>query len=167
MSKTRILVLTAFLGSLIAVSTRFLGIYGATGYYHMGDGVLFFSALILPPMWAFFAAAVGSSLANLLGGLIQWAPWTFFIKGTAALLISWLARGRGTPRTIAGLVAGSLVIIVGYGLGTWFYYGWPAVAPETYGNLGQTGLGIVLALVLRTALKEPLKGLGVRIKAKG
>ena len=157
MSKTQQLVLTAVLGSLIAVSTRFLGVYGATGYYHLGDGMVFLSALILPPAWAFGAAGVGSGLANILGGLIQWAPWTFVIKGTAALLVSWMARGRGTPRTIAALIGGSLVIIVGYALGTWFYYGWPAVAPETYGNLGQTGLGIVVALILRAALKNHLK----------
>ena len=41
---------------------------GTGGYIHPGDALVILSGVILGPGWGFLAAAVGSAMADLLGG---------------------------------------------------------------------------------------------------
>ncbi len=139
----------AVFAALIMLATMFLRIPGATGYYHLGDGLIYACAILLGPAMGGMAAAVGSALADGLSGYAVWAPWTFVIKGLTAAVVGIMAR-RDSPAVgmVLAMVAGALVTVVGYGAATYVMYGAPAVIPETYGNLAQTGIGVVVGLLL-------------------
>ncbi len=146
---TRRLTFGAVFGALIMLATMFLRIPGATGYYHLGDGLIYACAILLGPATGGMAAAVGSSLADLLGGYAAWTLPTFFIKGMTAVVVGVIAAGSTSViRNACAMIAGALVTIAGYGVATYFIYGAPAVLPETYLNLAQTGLGVLIGLLL-------------------
>ncbi len=146
---TRRLTFGAVFGALIMLATMYLRIPGATGYYHLGDGLIYASAILLGPVTGGMAAAIGSSLADLLSGYAVWTLPTFIIKGLTAVVVGYIATGSTSLiRNACAMIAGALVTIVGYGVATYFMYGAPAVLPETYFNLAQTGLGILIGLLL-------------------
>ncbi len=146
---TRRMVLGAVFAALILMATTFLKIPGATGYYHLGDGFIYAAAVLLGPVLGGMAAAVGSMLADVLGGYAIWAPWTFVIKGLTAIAVGLVAyRARSWPRIGLGMVLGAAVTIAGYALAAYVMYGFAAVLPETYFNVAQTGFGILIGFAL-------------------
>lgn len=145
MAKSRTLTATALFAALITVGTLYLKVPGPTGYYHMGDGLVYTAAIVLGLWPAAFAASVGSALADVLGGAAVFAPWTFVIKGLTAVVVAFAARGG---RNVLAMLLGALVTVVGYAAATAILYGPPAAVAETLGNLLQVGVGVILALVL-------------------
>ncbi len=151
----RVMTTAAMFAALIAIATMYLRIPGPTGMYHLGDGIIYACALLMGPGPAALAAAVGSAGANLLLGLPQWAPWTFVIKGLTAAVIGAIGTRRPAwGRNLAAMAAGALITICGYALATWVMYGWAAVPVEIYGNIGQTGFGIIIGAVLFSVLRR-------------
>ena len=61
------------------------------GYINLGDCIVLLSGWLLSPVYGFFAAGLGSALADLFSGYAAYAPATFLIKGLMALI----ACGRG------------------------------------------------------------------------
>ena len=49
------------------------------GYIHAGDALVLLAAYVLGPLWGSLAAALGSSLADLMAGYVQYFPGTFVI----------------------------------------------------------------------------------------
>jgi uncharacterized membrane protein len=79
------IVLTSLAIAIIFVSTMFIKIPNAIdGYFNLGDGFVLLFAMILPPVPAFLAGAVGSALADLAGGYAYYFMATFIIKGLEA-----------------------------------------------------------------------------------
>ncbi len=153
---------SALFAALIMLATMFLRIPGATGYYHLGDGLIYACAVLFGPAMGGMSAAVGSALADWLSGYAVWAPWTFVIKGLAAVAIGFLASRRSPPLIhVLAMVAGAAITVIGYGLATYVMYGAPAVIPETYGNLAQTGVGIVVGMLLVWWKRIPLDDLSL------
>ncbi len=148
------LVLAALLASLVMVATMFLKVPTPTGYVHLGDGVIFGTALALGPALGAAAGAIGSSLADLLSGYAVWAPWTFVIKGGAGIIAGFLGRGRGKGARFVSLIAASVWIIAGYAVGTAKMYSPAAVGAEVLGNVVQTGSGIIIGLYLGPLLQR-------------
>ncbi|MFO8060499.1 MAG: ECF transporter S component [Bacillota bacterium] len=147
--QTRRLTFGAVFGALIMLATMYLRIPGATGYYHLGDGLIYASAVLLGPVTGGMAAAVGSSLADVLGGYAAWALPTFVIKGLTAVAVGILARGSASMiRGALAMICGAVITIAGYAGATYLMYGAPAVLPETYFNLAQTGFGVLIGLLL-------------------
>ena len=58
-----------------------------TGYIHLGDCMVFLSALFLGGGYGALAAGLGSMLADVIGGYFQWALPTLLIKAMMALFI--------------------------------------------------------------------------------
>ena len=140
---------------MIAMATLYLRIPGPTGYYHLGDGLIYAAAILLGPGVAAAAAAVGSALADVMGGYAVWALPTFIIKGLTALAIGTLAyRARAHSRVIAAMAVGALITIVGYSLVSYFVFGMAFALTELYGNLGQTASGMVIGWILVTVFRR-------------
>ncbi len=155
--KIKRMVWGAMFGAMIAVATLYLKIPAFPGYYHLGDGVIYAAAVLMGPVVGALAAGIGSALADVVGGYAIWAGPTFIIKFLTALVIGLLAyQARSWPRLIGGMAAGAAVTLIGYSITAYFLYGRQiAVAlAEFYGNLGQTGSGIVIGLVLVTLLRR-------------
>ena len=127
---TRRLTVGAAAAALIFVVTLFVKVPIPLGYANLGDGVIFLAAVFLPRKEAALAAAVGSALADLMGGFPVWIIPTLIIKygmveivaRTARDRTSWdgagpheLARAVGHPRMGAGLCVGRGGIHAGRG----------------------------------------------------
>ena len=81
------------LAALILVVTRFsaIPIMNGQGYLNLGDVTILFAAALLGPAAA-VPAAIGSALADVWAGYVQYAPATFIIKGLVALIAGLFLR---------------------------------------------------------------------------
>lgn len=116
------------------------------GYVHLGDGAIFLAALLLGPL-GIPAAAIGSGLADILGGYLVYALPTMLIKALVAL-IAWKIWKEGSfLRAVIAFVLAEAAMVAGYFAFESVMYGaaaaWAAVGP----NCIQGVAGLVLGLV--------------------
>ena len=98
----RQLVLSAMFAALCWAATMLVQIPTVAGYTNIGEGMCLLSGLVLGPWYGFFAAGIGSALADLISGYAYYVPATFVIKGLVALVAALLLRpllkkGRKLP----------------------------------------------------------------------
>ena len=126
----------------------------AIGYINLGDGVILIGAFLFGPM-AFFPAAIGSALSDLLAGYAQYIIPTFIIKGLMGGLSGALLR-KASPSVIRKILVGLLaevIMIAGYFVfeSLPFMYGPAAAAGSLLFNLIQ-GIAAVVIFVPVTAI---------------
>lgn len=155
------LALAASFTALTLLATVFIKIPlpGTQDYIHMGDGVLFLAAAVLPWPYAIAVGAVGEAMADILGGYAFWAPWTFVIKAVMAFVVSHLCLKYpdSLSRVAAAMAICTLINAGGYYLAGLVIYGNPFT-----GLLGLpfTALQTVAGAVLYLALQRPVRRLG-------
>ena len=95
------MVFTALLTALTVLFTLILKIpVGPDCYIHLGQPIVFLAVMALPRKYACFAGAVGTSLADILGGYAFWAPWTFVVQLTVVLVFGFfIDRARNSNGT--------------------------------------------------------------------
>ena len=127
------------------------------GYVHLGDGAIFLSVLLLGPLGV-PAAAIGSGLADILGGYMVYALPTMIIKAAVALIAWKVWKEDRWLRALIGFVLAELAMVAGYFAFESVMYGaaaaWGAVGP----NCIQGVAGVVLGMVCH-ALYPRLKRL--------
>ena len=135
-----------------------------TGYIHLGDAVIFLSVLLLGQKYGAAAAGMGSALADLLLGFAVWAPWTLVIKGGMGLIMGLLiAKAAKSQKenqilgvsayAILGMILAGIFMVAGYYVAEGVIYGNFIVALLGIPwNIGQFGLGMVLAVLIASAL---------------
>lgn len=178
-SPVRRIVLLALVSSVTLVATMFLKLQTPTGYIHLGDGVIYGAALAFGPTFAAISGAIGSSMADVLGGYVMWAPWTFVIKGVAGYIIGKLgslqnqekpgteipsgSRSKAGPRMgvrqVLAMVVGAIWTVAAYALATSILYSPAAALGESLGNLVQTGSGILIGFFLAPVLRSSVKNI--------
>lgn len=154
--------MAAMFASLICVSTMIIKVPSPLGgYVNLGDGLVLLSAFMMTPLYAFFASAIGSALADLLAGYAMYVPATFIIKGLMALAAHFIAsaiKKGGSGRTFAahtvGGAAAETIMIVGYFLFEGFIYGFAAVLANIPANAVQGLFGIVIGTVLARVFEK-------------
>lgn len=159
------IVMTAMMMCLVMIATMFIRvpIPGTQGYVHLGDSMVFLSVLILGWKYGAVASAFGGLLADVLGGAAAWAPWTFCIKGIMAVILGLIAmklserssisRGGFLFGEAAGMVLAGIFMVAGYYFAEGVMYGnWVAPVIGIPWNIGQFAVGMVIAVVLATAL---------------
>ena len=104
MKKTHLVYLVR---AALSAALIFLGIYIIkipipVGYIHFGDGFIYATAALLPPVYAAAAAAVGGFLSDLLAGYGMYAPWTAVIKALMAIPVTLLCRNNGFIARLRG-----------------------------------------------------------------
>lgn len=140
------------MAALIFVATYFfkLPVSITQGYIHLGDGFILLGAALLGTP-AIAAAAVGSALADLLGGYTLYILPTFLIKGAvAAVAVFALCRQHPMWLKVLGLIVAELVMVAGYFVVEWLVlgYGWAAAVGALVPNLVQGLSGVIIAAVL-------------------
>ena len=158
-NETKKLVFSALIAALVFVSTAFIQIPMGFGYVHAGDAMVLLAAAFLSPWYGFFAAALGSCMADLALGFVAYAPVTFVVKG-CMVLVFWAItkssenRKRPLVRQIVAAVAAELLMVLGYFVFEGFLYGFVAAAPSILFNAGQGAVGAALGLILVRVLKQ-------------
>lgn len=172
--KTMLLVLTAMMTAMVMVATTFFKVPNAFGYVHLGDGFVLLAAIILPKKYACFAGGVGAALADLYGGYVLWAPWTFFIKMIMVVFVQIffsmiirlidnekkVIRIAGLPLfEIAAYAIAAIWTAAAYYVAQGFIYGnWLAAVGEIPGNIMQAITGAVIAVFISAALSKTSLG---------
>ena len=131
--RTNKLVLTALMVCLVLLGTILfrIPVPMTQGYVHLGDAMVYTGVLLLGKKQGAVAAALGSSLADVLGGFAFWAPWSFFIK-------------------IVSMTAGGIIMCTGYLIAERVMYGsWAIAAIGLPWNAGQFAVGIAVALAMQ------------------
>lgn len=155
--ETKNLTKTAILAALIFFGTYFLKVPGINGYTHLGDCMIFIAVLIVGTKKGALSAAVGASLADLLGGYAQWVIPTFFIKAIMATIMGFITK-KIFPNLkfgwLIGAILGGIFQIIAYTLVRIPLYGLPTALAEIFGLICQTGSGIILSAIIISILSK-------------
>ena len=173
LKKTSVTVLTAMMMCIIMVAIFVfrIPIPFTQGYVNLSDGIIFIAIFILDKRHSVAAASLGCMMGDVLGGFAMWAPWTFFIKGMMALItvlmIEAFASKNLSPKAklaanIFSMTCGGLFMVFGYFVAEKVMYGtWAVAALGIPWNIGQFAVGIILALIITSALNKV--GIGKKI----
>ncbi|MGE5580453.1 MAG: ECF transporter S component [Bacillota bacterium] len=150
----------ALVASVVLVATMYLKWPTATGYIHLGDGIIYGAALAFGPGFAAVSGGLGSAMADVLGSYVNWAPWTLVIKAVAGWMIGRIGHGQGQRRQLLAMIAGAAWTVAGYATATSIMFSPAAALGESLGNLAQVGSGIVIGTVLAPVLARMAVGNG-------
>lgn len=159
-NKLRLLVTSAMLSALVCISTMVIQIPSPlNGYINLGDALILFAAWLLPPVYSFLAAGIGSALADLFSGYLVYAPATFVIKGCIALVAYYLykvisRKSDGVVSRVISAVVAELAMIIGYFVFEGFLYGFAPSLVNIPPNAVQGVAGVVLGVLLITIFKK-------------
>ncbi|MBQ4606231.1 MAG: ECF transporter S component [Clostridia bacterium] len=151
---TQKIIFSSMLAALVCVVTMVIKIPSPlSGYLNPGDCIVLLSGWLMPPLYGFLAAAVGSALADIFSGYMIYAPVTFLIKGIMALLASLgysLLRKKagGTVSHVLSGITAELFMILGYFAFEGILYGFAAAALNIPINALQGAVGLVLGILL-------------------
>ena len=142
------LTLCGVLAALVFVLTYFpkVPVPVTGGYVHLGDGAIFLAALLLGPL-GIPAAAIGSGLADLIGGYMLYVIPTVIIKGLVALVGCKLYKKGSWVSAVVAFVLAEAVMVLGYFVFECFTSGAPAAAAAILPNVVQGVAGVVLGLI--------------------
>ena len=152
--RTNKLVFTALMTCLVLLGTILfrIPIPMTQGYVHLGDAMIYIGVLLLGKKHGAVAAALGSSLGDVLGGFAFWAPWSFIIKFAMAFLAGSLIEKRSK---VFSLIAGGLVMCAGYLIAERVMYGsWALAAVGLPWNIGQFAVGIAVSLAAQPLIRS-------------
>ena len=158
--------MTALMASMVCVATMVIKIPSPLeGYLNIGDCIVLLCGWLLPPGYAFFAAGLGSALADLFSGYLIYAPATFVIKGAMAVIAFFCFKllnkrlGKLASQIIGGVIA-EIIMILGYFVFEGFLYGF---APSVV-NIPANGVQGVAGLILGVVLIKVLERLKISIE---
>ena len=158
--KTQKLVTAALMAALACVATMLIQIPSPLkGYLNVGDCVVLLSGWMLSPGYGFLAAGLGSALADLFSGYVTYAPATFLIKGTMALVafachaMMHKRLGGLAARVIGGVLA-EVVMVMGYFVFEGFLYGFAPSAVNIPANAMQGVAGVIIGMILVKLLEK-------------
>ena len=159
-SKTKKLVTAALMAALACVATMLIQIPSPLkGYLNFGDCVVLLSGWMLSPGYGFLAAGLGSELADLFSGYVIYAPATFLIKGTMALVAfacySMMHKRLGGlfSRVLGGVLA-EAAMVMGYFVFEGFLYGFAPSAVNIPANAMQGVAGVIIGMILIKLLEK-------------
>ena len=160
--KIKKLCFTALLTALTFVFTAYLHIPSANGYVHVGDGIIFLAACLLPVKYALFVGGTGALLADCLTGYAIFAPASVIIKCLSVLLFSSREEKIIQKRNLLALIGCALLCVGGYFIYEALVFGAGAALGEITGNITQSVFSSVLFVVSGAALDRT--GIGNSIK---
>ena len=120
------------------------------GYVHPGDGAIFLAAYLMGP-WAAVPAAVGSALADILGGYAVYALPTALIKGAMGWIAGRMIAEKKPLGNALVFVLCELIMVIGYFAFEWAMYGAGAAVGAVVPNLIQGAAGAALGIFMTKA----------------
>ena len=163
-SRTREMTLTALLVALVFISTKFINfklpISINGGLVHMGNTMLFMSAIVFGSKKGAAAGAIGMGMFDILSGFAVWAPFTILIRGVMGFIIGTIANAHGRDgksfvwNLVAIIIAGLWMLASYYSAEGLIYGNWLTPITSIPGNILQIVFGAVIGLPLASALKR-------------
>ena len=155
MEKTRKIIFASLFAALCCVLTMIIRIPSPLGgFINLGDAAVLASGCFLGGVYGFFAAGIGSSLADIFSGYIMYAPATFIIKGLMALLISVFYKKQKKSLLVFGALCSELVMCIGYYIYEGALYGFYESLINIPANIIQGVFGLFAGLILIGIFKK-------------
>ena len=154
----------ALFASLVFVVTYAIPpitIPATSGYFNVGETIIYTAALIFGPLVGALAGGVGAALADALLAP-QFAVGTLIIKGLEGAIVGFLPSrlhkvipNRSIAATVA-VVAGGFEMVLGYFLYEQIVLGYPLAAAlvEVPFNLVQMAVGLAVAIPVVHAVRQ-------------
>ena len=158
--KTKKIVISALIAALTCVATMIIKIPSPLkGYLNLGDCVVLLAGWTLSPVYGFFAAGIGSALADIFSGYATYAPVTFVVKGLMALIAFYGFKLlhktlHDLPSRIISGIAAESVMILGYYVFEGFIYGFVPSLINIPANAVQGVAGLILGVILVKLLQR-------------
>ena len=155
-TKTQTLVLASMLAALTCAATMIIKIPSPLhGYINLGDSIVLLSGWLLGPVYGFWAAGIGSGLADVFSGYLAYAPATFVIKGLMATVACMLYRCKANTATlVASGVTAEVLMVLGYLAFESLLYGFVPSLANVPANGVQGIAGVLFGVVLMKALEK-------------
>jgi uncharacterized membrane protein len=155
--------LAAVFGALVFVVTSLIppiAIPATSGYFNLGETIIYVAALVFGPLTAVLAGGIGSMLADLYLGFAFFAPGTLIIKGLEGAIVGFLnfklrkLIPNSTFRASLSILIGGLEMVLGYFLYETLALGYPFAAAlvEVPFNLVQMAIGLIVAIPIMHAV---------------
>ena len=154
MKTTQKIVFSALFSALTCVATMLIKIPSPMqGYLNLGDCVVLLSAWLLPPVYGFCSAGLGSMLADLFSGYATYAPATFIIKGVMALIahFGFKLLSKRLKSIVSQIISGAIAeifMVLGYLAFESCLYGFVPSLVNVLPNGCQGLAGLVLGVLL-------------------
>lgn len=158
--KLQRLVIAALFTAIVCVATFIVKIPSpaTNGYFNLGDCFVLLAGWLLGPVYGALAAGLGSALADILSGYVQYAPATFIIKALMAVAAYFICKALSSKPFIAKVVGGfaaEIIMVLGY-------FGYEAVilqyglaaAGSIISNVMQGIVGIIAAIIVATVIEK-------------
>jgi uncharacterized membrane protein len=171
--KTIDIVQISLMAAITFIATSIIHVPTFMGVLHLGDSMIFLSAILFGRKKSATASAVGMCLFDLINGYTLWAPFTFVIKGVMGYIAGSIAyrknyNGNNVSNNIFAFVVAGIWMIVAYYLGgtiiltlisKQFVLKQALIISlkDIPTNILQVVGGIVLALPLIAALKRKIR----------
>lgn len=149
------LALAAVFTALVCVATLALvvSIPATSGYFNLGETVIYVAALLFGSLVGATAGGVGAAIADMLVAA-QFAPGTLIIKGFEGAIVGFLnkkIRPRNSSLTVSAtisIIIGGLEMVAGYFIYEQLVLGYPLAAAlaEVPFNIVQMLVGLVIAI---------------------
>ena len=171
----RNIVLAGLMAAMICLATTFLHInVGTSGYIHLGDAIIYLTAVLLPTPYAVAAASIGGVLADIFSGAAVWAVPTAVIKAVMVLCFTAKNSRILCRRNLLAPVWAGMICVGGYyvaetvilvlGGSAWQAALIGAVAGVSFNTVQVVGCGIAYIAVAvaldRLHIKKRLEKLG-------
>ena len=147
------IIYTAVFAAIICATTMTVRIPAAGGYYHIGDAFIYLAGVCLSFPYAWIAAAIGGSFADLFSGYFAYMLPTFIIKACIAACFTNKKAKILCRRNFIAIIAASVITIVGYGTVYVIFYGLAGLA-NLYGDLGQILASAVIFIAAGAAIDK-------------
>ena len=146
---TRLICMAAIFTALVFVVTAYLHIPTNNGYIHIGDGLIYLAACILPWPYAMAVGAGGALLADCLTGFAIWAPGSVIIKALTALLFTNKSKKIMSVRNQIAMLPATVICAGGYYLYEAALYGnWISPLAGIPASLTQSITSAILFVVM-------------------
>ncbi len=141
-----------FMGMNIILSMSTFSIPVPGGHLYFCDTVINAAAMLLDPVSAFIVGGVGSFLGDFF-----FYPAPMFVSlvthGLQAMAVSWISHrvlsGKQKASSVLAVIAGSVIMVIGYTLGRAYVYSTPEYAVlKLPFEILQAGVGAVLSVLL-------------------
>lgn len=160
-SHIRDIVQTGLLSALTFVAAWAIHIpYGNGGVIHLGDSMIFLTAVVFGRRYAAISGAIGMTMFDIFSGFSVWAPYTFVIKAVMGLIAGTMAnlggaKGGSVVKNAAGMLLAGIWMILGY-YAAEAVITWNITQPvfSILGNLIQVGAGAAIAFVIIAGIKK-------------
>jgi uncharacterized membrane protein len=117
------LAMAAVFAALVCIATIIfrIEIPATSGYFNIGETIIYITALLFGPFVGAFAGGLGSAIADMIGYPV-FAPGTLIIKGFEGAIVGFLNKRMFTKTSrfnwriftiVLGLIVGILLAIIG------------------------------------------------------